>query len=237
MSDVPRGTIQRLEPFARCRRGVYWRCVDVGSGEPGRQPLEDCQRRDLWLYADGAVQRIHRVPQRAGAAKSDHAEGRSLFDLPVDRRQLHAVLPGDLKRAVGLDAVRHRVGAGGDRHFAGNQATFRGPHPVDRDLCGDGLDRAGGGQAAARRAGHGGVYLAGVGRGAVHRRHYLFCPGGAPAAFPWDLAFVCDRRQPAALCGDHAVRALTANEVKNVGEGKPLPHWISIGFGVLYLQL
>ncbi|KAI1692626.1 hypothetical protein Ddc_23498 [Ditylenchus destructor] len=193
-NDVPRGTIQRLEPFARCCRGVHWRRVDVGGGKPRRQPLEDRQRGDLWLYLDGAVQRFHRVPQRARAAERNHAEGRSLFDLPADRRQLHAVLPGDPERAVGLDAGSASCGAGGDWHPAGDQAALRGAHPVDRDLRGDGVDRAGGGQAAARRAGHGGVYLVGVGRGAVYRRDYLLCPGGPPAPLPWYLAFVCDWR-------------------------------------------
>jgi len=68
VTDVPRGTIQCLEPFARGSRGVCGRGVDVGGGEPGRQPLEDRQRGDLWFYADGAVQRVHRVSQRARAA-------------------------------------------------------------------------------------------------------------------------------------------------------------------------
>lgn len=102
-------------------------------------------------------------------------KGRSLFDLPVDRRQLHTVLPGDSARAVGLDAVRDCVGAGGDRHPAGDQKPRSGgADSVHRDLRGDGLDRTRGSQAADSGAGHGRVYLVGVGRRVVHRGHHLF---------------------------------------------------------------
>ena len=44
--------------------------------------------------------------------------------------------------------------------------------------------------------------LAGVGRRAVHRGHYLFCAGSSFAPCPRDLASVRDRREFAALRGD-----------------------------------
>ncbi len=58
-----------------------------------------------------------------------------------------------LRWALGLDVVRDCLGAGADRHLAGDQATLGGADSVDRDLRGDGLDRAGGGQAIAGGAG------------------------------------------------------------------------------------
>lgn len=121
------------DPPGRCRPGLY-RChlADRGRGLQGDPKIASFSiyGSTLLLYSISGP-----VPQHSRAGEGDQqAQARSPVDLSADRGQLHAT--GSAACAgPGADACSGLSGAGGDRHVAGDQATFRSAHPVDHHLA------------------------------------------------------------------------------------------------------
>src|SRR5690606_16972900 len=136
------------------------------------------------------------------------AEAGSPVHLPADRRQLYAILPGDAQWRLGLDAVRHRLGTGDQRHAAGDQAALRGASAVASDLRGDGLARADRRRPAAAQPGRRGLRLAAGGWHRLHRRYRVLCVRHALPPLARHLAPVRGGWQLTALRGHRRVCGL-----------------------------
>ena len=136
---VLRGEIQRLDASRRGRAGARGRGRARRAGSVGRRSVEGGERLDLRRDAGVAVQLLRALPQPARARQGHPAQAGPPEHLSAHRRQLHAVLPGDAARSLGLVAVRDGLGACAARQPAGAAAEERCANPVSGDLRRDGL--------------------------------------------------------------------------------------------------
>jgi len=137
--------------------------------------------------------------------EEDLSQARSRFDLPADRRHVHAVSLGELARALGVELVWRCLGVvyNGDCLEVFSGGSFS--RALNNDLYPDGLvDRNRFQTAVCNRSGWRNLAV-GFGWALLHGRHGVL-PLEIASVSPRDLAFVCARGEHLPLLFDLLLR-------------------------------